>query len=112
MRNKTKYTCPTLMRIGKYLYQWKLRKTHRVYWKHSTPEPDRPAVWYVVAQPHGRKGGFQVSVPFPRWMIRTEMWIRRTCLSIYVHFRHPLKKWEHYKWMYNVRKKRLISKGR
>lgn len=111
---RTRYTCPFLMHIALYLYKIKLWKTHRVYWK--TPTDGRGGA-YVIAQPRGRKGGYQVPCPFPRWMIHTEMRITRFCLSVTAWIRHPRKMWQHQVWKHEThqkqkawdRKKRLLN---
>ena len=100
--NRTRYTCPFLMHIAHYFYKIKLWRTHVVYWKVPT---DGSYGAYVVAQPRGKQGGFQVSCPFPRWAIFTEMRIRRFCLGCYAWVRFPKKMWQHEVWKHNTRKK-------
>ena len=99
---KTKYVCPFLMHIACYLYKVKLWKTHQVYWKMPT---DGRGGAYVVAQPRGKQGGYQVSCPFPKWMALTEMWVRRFGVHITAWVRHPHKMWNHQIWKYQIRKK-------
>lgn len=71
MPNHTKYTCPFLMSVALWIYRFKLRRTHNVYWK-----KDSDGIWYIVYRQRGKEGGFQLSCPFPRWMILTEHRIR------------------------------------
>ena len=89
--NRTRYTCPFLMHIALYLYKVKLWRTHNVFWKVPT---DGSYGAYVVAQPRGKQGGFQVGCPFPRWATFTEIHIRRFCLACYAWVRFPIQMWQ------------------
>lgn len=106
---KTRYTCPFLMHIALYLYKVKLWKTHRVYWK--SPSDGRGGA-YVVAQPRGKKGGWQLSCPFPKWMTTTEMRIRSTCLYLISWVRFPRQMLQHQKWKFETRKKQLAYEAK
>lgn len=106
---RTKYTCPFLMSIAYWVYKVWLFRAYRVFWK--TPSEEGYGA-YIVVQPRGKEGGWQLSCPFPKWMIFTEMKIRRACLTIYCHFRHPVGTFKHYQWRFGMRKARLISKAK
>lgn len=105
---RTRYTCPTLMHISRYIYAWKLRKECRVFWKVDDAEPDRPAIKSLVAQPlsipEGGRGGWVLGPIFPNWATRLEMWIRKTYLTIYCHFRYPIQTLKNYQYRFKVRK--------
>ena len=101
---KTRYTCPFLMHIALYLYKVKLWKTHKVFWKYPT---DGRGGAYVLAQPRGKVGGYQLSCPFPNWAILTELRIRRSYLYLYGWVRFPREMFRHQAVKYNIRKKQL-----
>ena len=49
---------------------------------------------YVVAQPKGKQGGYELSCPFPEWAIFTEIRIRRFFFITYAWIRYPRKMWK------------------
>lgn len=113
---RTIYVCPTLMHIAYPFIKWKLRKTCRVFWKVSKYEEDRISVKYLVAQPltipEGGRGGWQVSVPFPRWVSKLEMDLRSFGLKLYCHFRHPIRTFESYQYKFRIRKRQKIYEAK
>ena len=80
-----RYTCPTLMFIAYFYAKIKLRKSHTI----TCEESD--GVYRFVVRPHGYNHGWELSCPFPRWLIFAEMRMRRFCLYVYRCFRFPLK---------------------
>ena len=72
---KTRYTCPMLMHILKLIYQFKLRKTHDVYW--CMPYDVERSGKYVAVRRKGKGGGRQLSARcLPKWLIHTEIKMR------------------------------------
>ena len=84
---KTRYTCPMLMHIAKFVYQFKLRKTHDVYW--SIPHDVEISGKYVVARRKGKGGGWQVRCPFPKCLIHAEINMRNRIRKIRGYFYRP-----------------------
>ena len=83
---RTKYTCPTLMGVAKWLYKIRLWRTHDVFWKVPSEEGYGA---FVVAHQKGKQHGYELSCPFPEWAIFTEMRIRRFFLVTYAWIRYP-----------------------
>ena len=84
---KLHYTCPTLMAFAGLYAKIRLFRTHIVRWKY--PED---GCAYILVSPRSSPGyGWQLSCPYPRWMILSEIYLRRCGFYLSMWFKHPFK---------------------
>ena len=73
--HRTKYTCPVLMMLSMWYYR---ALGHDCRWY---PEDEDYGAYIAIRQ--GRDGGYLPRCIFPKWMILTELKIRRVTFHVF-----------------------------